>query len=58
MYLAAYFVAAVLSMTGFGGLMGTIIRRQGPQRLRQVMYGTSSAAVLLGALWMGQAWPL
>jgi len=58
LYLAAYFLAAVLSMTGFGALMGTMIRHQGPRRLRQVMYSASSAAVLLGAVWMGQAWPL
>jgi len=58
LYLSAYFVAAVLSMTGFGALMGTLIRHQGPRRLRQVMYCASSSAVLLGVIWMGKSWPL
>ena len=55
---AAYFIAAVLSMTGFGALVGTVVRRQGAQRLRQLMYGTSSLAVLVGVVWLGQSWPL
>jgi hypothetical protein len=56
-YLVAYFVAAVLSMTGFGGLVGLISRHRGPKMLRGVMYTASSAAIVIGAFWVNQSWP-
>ena len=56
-YLGAYFVAAVLSMTAFGALVGAVARRQGPVALKRIMYGASGAAVSLGAVWVVNAWP-
>ena len=57
LYLGSYFVAAVGAMVAFGGLMGTIVRTQGPAMLRRVMYSSSAVAVLLGVYWVGSAWP-
>lgn len=56
-YLAAYFIAAVLSMGLFGALMGRFVRNWGQQAMRRVMYGVSTIAVGVGALWIVQAWP-
>jgi hypothetical protein len=57
-YLAAYFVAAILSMTGFGELMGRVVRGGRPRALQATMYATSLAAVLIGVVWVGQSWPV
>ena len=57
-YLGAYFVAAVLSMGIFGALMGRVVRRFGQGALRRVMFGVSSLAVAVGAVWIVQAWPV
>jgi len=56
-YLSAYFVAAVAAMVLFGGLLGFISKRQSPLALRRVMYSASACAVVLGVVWIGQAWP-
>lgn len=56
-YLSAYFVAAVLSMGLFGAMMGRFVQRWGQGALRRIMYGVSSAAVAIGAVWIVQAWP-
>jgi len=57
LYLAAYFVSAVGAMVAFGGLMGALVRRQGPAMLRGVMYSSSALAILLGCYWVGSTWP-
>ena len=57
-YLTAYLAAAILSMAGFGALLGGIIRRQGVRRLRQTMIGIAGLAVAIGVAWIGFAWPL
>lgn len=51
-YLGAYFVAAVGAMGLFGGLMGRLTRRFGLLGLRRIMYGVSTAAIGVGALWL------
>jgi hypothetical protein len=56
-YLVAYFIAAVLSMGIFGALMGRFVRNWGQDAMRRVMYGVSTIAVGVGAVWIVQAWP-
>lgn len=56
-YLSAYFVAAVLSMGLCGAMMGRFVQRWGQGALQRIMYGVSSAAVAIGAVWIVQAWP-
>lgn len=56
-YLAAYFVAAVAAMAGFGALMGTLTRGRSPRVLKNVMLGTSGAAVVIGVYWLVTGWP-
>lgn len=56
-YLGAYFVAAVGSMSGFGWVMGRWARERGALTLRRAMYGASCAAVCIGVFWLGHAWP-
>lgn len=51
-YLGAYFVAAVLAMGIFGGLMGRLASRFGILGMRRMMYGVSTAAIAIGALWL------
>ena len=58
LYLAAYFLSAVLAMTAFGGLMGRLSRNGQPETLRTVMYCTSTCAVVIGGAWIGMAWPV
>ena len=57
LYLGAYFVAAVLSMGVFGALMGRLARGGGPRMMQKIMYATSTFAMGLGVIWMGQSWP-
>ena len=57
LYLAAYFIAAVLAMVGFGGLMGYFVRNRGPGVLKRAMYGSSALAIVLGVYWVGATWP-
>lgn len=52
LYLGAYFVAAVGAMGLFGALMGRLARRFGLLGLRRIMYGVSTTAIAIGALWL------
>ena len=56
-YLLAYFVAAVLAMTGVGAAMGHWARNHGRLTLRRTMVGASALAVIVGLIWVGQSWP-
>lgn len=56
-YLVFYFVAAVLSMAGFGKLLSVLTLNRGPKVLRRIMVGSSSAAIAIGAVWAVQAAP-
>ena len=56
-YLVAYFIAAVGSMSGFAWVMGRWARDRGALTLRRAMYGASCAAVCVGLFWLGNAWP-
>ncbi len=51
-YLAAYGVAAVSAMSGFGWAMGSVGHRLEPGTLRRVMTLAGVAAVVLGIYWM------
>lgn len=57
-YLAAYFVAAVVAMGAFGAVLGLLARGRKPERLRQLMYASSLAAVGVGIFWVSTTWPL
>ncbi len=55
-YLAAYFVSAVLSMACFGAILGVVTKNRGPIVLRKIMYASSTAAIVIGVVWIGQTW--
>ncbi|NVB42750.1 hydantoin utilization protein A [Pseudenhygromyxa sp. WMMC2535] len=55
-YLIAYFLAAVMAMTGVGALMGRWARDRGLLSLRRTMLGASALAVLVGVFWVGHSW--
>lgn len=54
-YLVAYFIAAVLSMTLFGAVLGIIA---GGQRMKWCMYLSSTASVVIGCYWITATWPV
>lgn len=56
-YLSAYFVAAVVAMALFGGLLGAAAKRSGPRMLRGLMSASGVAAVGLGVVWSASSWP-
>ena len=56
-YLAAYFLAAVLAMAGFGAALGHIVRRSGQRFVRRLMTFSSLTAIVVGAAWIATAWP-
>lgn len=51
-YLASYFVAAVVAMTGFGAAMGAVASRGRAGQLRVVMAGASVSAIAIGLFWI------
>lgn len=53
-YLLAYFVAAILSMTLFGGVLGFIANGK---RIQFTMYASSVASVCIGVWWISVTWP-
>ncbi len=57
-YLAAYFVAAIVSMAAFGALLGRLVRVGGMGAMRVGMMAAALSAVAIGAVWIGQAWPV
>ena len=54
MYLAAYFIAAVASMTLFGWVLGLVANGK---RLRWSMYGSACASMIIGCYWIATTWP-
>ncbi len=56
-YLAAYLVAAVVSMAGFGLLVGSVAERAGPRVVRTIMAGSGVLAIAVGVIWLSQNWP-
>ncbi|MEE2779424.1 MAG: hydantoin utilization protein A [Myxococcota bacterium] len=56
-YLVAYVGAAILAMTAFGGLLGTLILRRGSTLLRPAMFASSASALLVGVYWVTSTWP-
>jgi len=56
-YLCAYGAAAVLSMAGFGGLMGIVGHRISPLWLRRSMQTLGGAAIGVGVFWVASGWP-
>jgi len=55
-YLAAYLLAAVATMTGFGALMGRWAHAH-RSALRATTIGASGLAILVGIVWIARAWP-
>lgn len=56
-YLVAYVIAAIAAMTGFGGLLGALIRHRGPALLRRAMFASSLSAMMVGVYWVASTWP-
>jgi hypothetical protein len=56
-YLLAYGVAAVVSMSGFGLRLG-LLGRTGPKIVRGLVVASGVFAVALGLFWMISGWPL
>lgn len=56
-YLAAYLVAAVASMAGFGLVLGRLASVAGGRPVRSLMQGTGTLAVVVGVVWIVSAWP-
>jgi len=57
-YLVAYLMAAVVSMSLFGGLLGRVVARGGQALVRHLMLGSGGLAVSLGLLWAWTGLPL
>lgn len=55
LYLAAYLVGAVASMSLFAALFGRLAQRGGPRVLRRLLQGTGAAAIVVGGVWIGLA---
>jgi ABC-type nickel/cobalt efflux system permease component RcnA len=55
MYLIAYFIAAVLSMTAFGAVLGYIANGK---RIRWTMYLSSCVSIVIGCYWLSITWPV
>ncbi len=56
-YLIAYLVAAVVSMGAVGHVTGRLAQSGGPNRVRNLLYGTSLSAVAVGSVWITMQWP-
>jgi uncharacterized membrane protein YfcA len=56
-YLAAYGIAAVLAMAGFGGLMGAVGHKLSPRLLCHAMQALGVVAIGIGIFWMMTGWP-
>lgn len=56
-YLSAYGVAAVLAMTAFGGMMGSVGHRLSPNAIRRMMQTLGGVAIGIGMYWMASGWP-
>ena len=56
LYLGAYFIAAVASMAAFGVLLGVVAAKRAPETIRRIMFGAASTALVVGVVWIGQAW--
>ncbi len=54
LYLSAYFIGAVLSMSIFGYLMGFVANGK---RLRSSMYAAATASIAIGAYWLSAGLP-
>ena len=57
-YLAAYLLAAVVSMSLYGGLIGRVVARGGQRVVRRLMVGSGGVAVSVGLAWSWSSWPL
>jgi hypothetical protein len=56
-YLAAYLIAAVVSMAAFGLVLGRLASVAGGRPVRSLMRGTGTLAVIVGVVWIASAWP-
>ena len=56
-YLVAYLVAAVVSMSMFAYGLGALARRTGSEWVTRLMYGSGTLAVAVGILWVINSWP-
>lgn len=56
-YLVAYLLAAVLSMAGFGFLLGQLGRRAGPRPLRAMLVAAACFTLVVGVAWLATTFP-
>ena len=57
-YLFAYLLAAVVSMSVFGGILGRIAVRGGQKIVQKLMLSSGGAAAMVGLAWTWTSWPL
>ncbi len=57
LYLAAYLLAAVISMSLFAFTLGTLTRRGGPKWIRRIMFGSGVVAMAVGVVWIATSRP-
>lgn len=57
-YLSSYFLAAVISMSAFGCVVGLVGRRGNQRQLRGLMLLTATAAIIIGGVWIGTTAPI
>ena len=56
-YLVAYLVAAVASMSLFASGLGVLAKRGGTLWIRRLMYVSGALALVVGLFWSYNAWP-
>lgn len=52
LYLGAYLIAAIASMSAFAALLGLVARRSGPQLLGGLLRATSAVSIAVGGIWI------
>ncbi len=57
-YLAAYLLAAVVSMSLFGGVLGRLAVRGGQLAVKRLMLSSGGVAAVVGLVWTWTSWPL
>ncbi len=52
LYLGAYLIAAIASMSAFAALLGVVARRSGPHLLGGLLRATSAVSIAVGGIWI------
>jgi cytochrome c biogenesis protein CcdA len=54
-YVAGYWIAAILAMAVFAGLIGRLVEKMGPRALPRLLRGVAILAAGVGLVWIGLA---